>query len=221
MPNGRVLKMAVTMGPETMGAWLEPQDPLEVSRRMQRAWRTLLPAAIDMDELDDRAAAPLLVWASLPVSTAARASDFGLELNRRDDTYWDWADVELRQAMVWHPQTRTALEARLTQTHITSTADELRRVLSTPVGAAVFRSLLCAEAQFIECLTSQMAKCAAQTDSPAEAMRNMSGLLSGLTTAFHQKVTSVYGPEAARALGPLLLTVAAAEKPSVEVNWSR
>jgi hypothetical protein len=219
--DGRILKMAVTVGPETMGAWLERQDPLEVSRRMQTAWRTLLPAAVDLDELDARSAAPLLVWASLPVSTAARVSDFGLEVNRRDDPYWDWADPQLRQAMIWHPATRSALEARLEQTHITDTADEVRRVLSQPVGGAVFQSLLCAEAQFIDCLTSHLAKCARQADSPAEAMRNMSCLLSGLASAFHQKLTSVYGPEAARALGPLLLSSASDRRPEVEVSWTR
>ena len=52
-------------------------------------------------------------------------------------------------------------------------------------------------------------------------MRNLSFMLSGMTEAFHHKLTSVYGAEAARALGPLLLSAASAYRPIVQVTWSR
>ena len=51
--------------------------------------------------------------------------------------------------MVWNPRTRAALESRLARTHLTATADEMRRAVSQPVGAAVFSSLLRTEAQLI------------------------------------------------------------------------
>lgn len=213
-------RIEIKLPPESLAHWLEPQDPSEVSRRMQSAWRTLLPLTVDMDGLDRLEAAPLLVWASLPVSTEALRTSKGVELNRRG-VYWDWADPQLLQAMVWNPRTRAALESRLALTHLTATADEMRRAVSQPVGAAVFSSLLRTEAQFIERLTNQMGHRSDAPRTPVERMRNLSFMLAGMTEAFHHKLTSVYGPEAARALGPLLLSAASAYRPIVQVTWSR
>ncbi|MFN0101689.1 MAG: hypothetical protein ACKV2U_06310 [Bryobacteraceae bacterium] len=214
-------RIEIALPPESIAHWLEPQDPAVVSRRMQTVWRTLLPLTVDMDSLNNQAAAPLLVWASLPVTTEARRTARGVELNRRGGLYWDWADPQLLQAMVWNPRTRSALEARLEQTHLTATADEMRRAVSQPVGAAVFSSLLRTEAQFIDRLTSHLGHRIANPRNPVETMRNMSFMLSGMASAFHTKLTSVYGPEAARALGPLLLSAASPHKPEVKVTWSR
>jgi hypothetical protein len=211
----------VTLPPEAIGHWLEPQDPAEISRRMQVAWRTLLPLAVDMDELSEQAAAPLLVWASLPVSTAARRTAKGVELNRTGGLFWDWADAHLLEGMVWNPRTRAALEARLEHTHISASADEMRRAVSRPVGAAVFASLLRTEAQFIDRLTSHLGRCTKSALDPVVTMRNLSYLLAGLASVFHSMLTSVYGPEPARALGPLLLCAATPHKPIVAVTWSR
>jgi hypothetical protein len=213
-------RIEIKLPPESLAHWLEPQDPSEVSRRMQTVWRTLLPLTVDMDALDGMEVAPLLVWASLPVSTEALRTDKGVELNRRG-VYWDWADPQLLQAMVWNPRTRGALESRLAHTHLKATADEVRRAVSQPVGAAVFSSLLRTEAQFIDRLTNQMGHRLSVPRTPVEKMRNLSYLLSGMTEAFHQKLTSVYGAEAARALGPLLLSAASAYRPIVEVKWAR
>jgi hypothetical protein len=173
-----------------------------------------------MDALDRLEAAPLLVWASLPVSTEVLRTSMGVELNR-SGVYWDWADPQLLQAMAWNPRTRAALESRLARTHLTATADEMRRAVSQPVGAAVFSSLLRTEAQLIERLTNQMGHRTSAPRTPVERMRNLSFMLSGMTEAFHHKLTSVYGAEAARALGPLLLSAASAYRPIVQVTWSR
>ncbi len=220
-PRGRVCRMVMTMPPASIAHWLEPQDPGDISRRMQSAWRTLLPAAVDMDDLGVQAAAPLLVWASLPVSTAALLTEKGVELNRPDSTYWNWPNAEMRQAMVWNPRTRAALETRLAATHIDADVDDVRRAVSRPVGAAVFQSLLCAEAQFIDRLTAHLTRCTTKGLGPVDALRNLSYLLSGVTSAFHRKLSSVYGPDAARALGPLLLTASSPARPQVEVTWTR
>ena len=213
--------MEISLPPESIAHWLEPQDPAEVSRRMQTAWRALLPAAVDMDSLNRQSAAPLLVWAALPVSTQARLTGNGVEINRAGGVFWDWADTRLLQAMVWNPRTRAALEASLALTHLTTTADEMRRAISLPVGAAVFRSLLHTEAQFIDRLTCQLGHRVATPRNPVETMKNLSFMLSGFTEAFHSKLTPVYGSEAARALGPLLLSAASPRKPDVKVTWSR
>jgi hypothetical protein len=221
-PSGATrCKLTISLGPGAFAHWLEPQDPAEVSRRMQRVWRTLLPLVIDLDALNTQSAAPLLVWASLPVTAGARLSGSKLEFNRGRERYWDWADKALREAMVWNPLTRDALEARLRQTHIDATADEIRRVVSKPHGAAVFASLLRTEAVFIDRLHSALRRRPDRDASPVERMRELSLLLAGLVSAFHSKLTSVYGAEAARALGPLLLSSASAQRPDVTVAWSR
>ena len=219
--NSTGCRLEITLPPESIAHWLEPQDAADVSRRMQTAWRTLLPAAVDMDALDRQTAAPLLVWASLPVSTAALVTSKGVEINRAGAVYWDWADPRLLQAMVWNPRTRAALEARLAQTHFTVTADEMRRAISQPVGAAVFSSLLRTEAIFIDRLTCLLKHHLATPQNPAETMKNLSVMLAGMADAFHGKLASVYGSEAARALGPLLLSAASPRKPDVKVTWSR
>jgi hypothetical protein len=220
-PRGRLCRMVITMPPASIAHWLEPQDAGDISRRMQTAWRTLLPAAVDMDGLGAEAAAPLLVWASLPVSTGARLTGKGVELNRPDSTFWDWPSPDMRQAMVWNPRTRAALEARVALTHLDADVDDLRRAVSRTVGAAVFQSLLCAEAQFIDRLTAHLARCTTKGLGPVDALRNLSYLLGGVTSAFHRKLSSVYGPESARALGPLLLTASSPASPQVEVTWTR
>ncbi|HEU0122904.1 MAG TPA: hypothetical protein VFQ91_20405 [Bryobacteraceae bacterium] len=218
-PHASVCRLSVSVAPEAVSQWLLPQDSGEVSRRMQTAWRTLLVASVDMDMLSPMAAAPLLVWASLPVSTAICRTERGVELNRPGSPYWDWADGELRQAMVWNPRTRAALEARIEQSHFRMSADDMRRAVSQPVGSAVFRSLLQSEAVFVDLLTSNLKRYAIASATPAETLRNLSFLLAKLVQVFHDRLTSVYGPETARALGPLLLSAASPEPPTVEVAW--
>ena len=213
--------LEMTLGPAAIAHWLEPQVPADVSRRMQRVWRTLLPLVIDIDSLNAQSAAPLLVWASLPVSAGARLNGSKLELNRGNERYWDWPDRQLREAMVWNPLTRDALELRLRQTHFDATADETRRLLSKPHGAAVFESLLRTEASIIDRLTSALYRRPDREPTPVERMRDLSFMLGGLVSAFHAKLTSIYGAEAARALGPLLLSSASVQKPEVKVTWSR
>ena len=220
-PRGRTCRLVMTMPPASIAHWLEPQDPGDISRRMQAAWRALLPAIVDMDELGAQAVAPLLVWASLPISTAARLTEKGVELNRPDATYWDWPNPAMRQAMVWNPRTRAALEARLALTHLDAEVDDIRRAVTGNPCTAVFQSLLLAEAQFIDRVTSHLARCTANGNGPVDALRNLSYLLGGITTTFHRRLTSVYGPDAARALGPLLLTASSPVGPQVEVTWTR
>lgn len=221
-PLGKGCRLEINLDPECVAPWLKPQDPAEVSLRLQTAWRTLLPAAVDTASFNARSIAPLLVWASLPVSTAARCTSRGLQLNRGGSLYWDWADRQLREAMVWNPQTRAALELRLGNAHFDADPDQLRRTVAQPPGAAVFVSLLQTEAEFIERLTSALRRASGSSASnPAGTMRHLSALLAGLVSAFHGKLTSVYGEDAARALGPLLLCSASPQKPKAEVTWSR
>jgi hypothetical protein len=220
-PDATRCRLEMTIGPEAVAHWLEPQVAADVSRRMQRVWRTLLPLVVDIDALDAQSAAPLLVWASLPVSAGARLNGDKLELNRGSACYWDWPDRQLRDAMVWNPLTREALVALLGQTHLDATADEIRRVLSKPPGSAVFESLLYTEASFIDRLTSALQRWPGRERNPAKRLRELSLLLAGLVSVFHSKLTSVYGADAARALGPLLLSSASAQKPEVTVSWSR
>jgi len=212
--------LTVSLPPESLAHWLEPQDSGEVSRRLQTAWRLLLPASVDLAPLHWRVAAPLLVWASLPVSTAAARNGAGLQINRPGPMYWDWADSQLVHAMVWNPRTRAALETHLAGSGYNASPDDLRRELAQPVGAAVFRSLLSTEASLVDRVTSMLKRRAAQAGTPAEAMRDLSFLLGGLTQVFHAKLTSIYGPETARVLGPLLLTAAAPVRPEVTVAWT-
>ncbi len=220
-PHVTRFRLAVSMPPESLAHWLEPQDPAALSRRLQQAWRALLPAAVDLNSLNEATAAPLFVWASLPVSTAARLTANGVQLDCPGDLYWDWANKDLVRAMVWNPRTRAALEARIAQSPFRVTADEMRRTLERPVGAAVFQSLLCVEASLADNLPHQLGLRVASPRGPVETLRNVGHLLESVTGQFHRRLTSVYGADAARALGPLLLTAASPVKPEVEAVWYR
>lgn len=214
-------RMRITVSPEAIAGWLEPQDLAQVSRRMQSAWRTLLPLAVDLESINPQAAAPLLVWASLPVSTNARRTSRGVELNRPGSLFWDWADPQLLLGMIWNPYTRAGLADRLAHTPYKVSVDAMRTAACRPIGAAVLNSLLRVEAIFIDRLTSHLGQHAIIPRTPVEQMRTMSFTLAGLVSAFHGRLTSIYGPEAARALGPMLLAASSAKPPVAEVTWSR
>ncbi|MBI2688757.1 MAG: hypothetical protein HYX27_20845 [Acidobacteria bacterium] len=219
-PGAPVCKLTVSLPPEATAEWMQPQDPCDISRRIQRLWRALLPASVSFDSLDPQSVAPLLVWAALPVSSAIRRNGKGLDLDRADAPYWDWTDAQLREAMVWNPRTRANLDTLLAALSSGSTADETRRSVSQPIGAAVFQSLLYVEAQIVDRVTATRKRFAASRLPPAETMRNVGGLLAGMADVFVHKMTSIYGPDTARALGPLLISAGSSYRPAAEVTWT-
>jgi hypothetical protein len=211
-------RLEVQAPPESLAHWLLPQDPASLSRRMQAAWRELLLASVPLDSLTPQSAAPLLVWASIPVSTAARRTRAGVGLNRPGSVFWDWRDPALRRDMIWNPRTRASLESRLAAAPWQATPDELRRAAESTLGDTVLASLLYAEAAFIDRLTSTLARLPRLAGQPATALREFGLLLAALAEIFHQRLSSVYSPDAARALGPLLLTAASPLRPTARLT---
>jgi hypothetical protein len=211
-------RLEVEAPPESLAHWLQPQDRGALSRRMQSVWRELLFASVDLDTHTAPSAAPLLVWASMPISTAARRTRTGVELNRPGDVFWDWRDPALRRDMIWNPRTRSVLETRLAAAPFAATPDEIRRYLDTALGDAVLRSLLFTEATFVDRLTATLGRLPRLKEKPATALREFGLLLAALAETFHQRLSSVYTPEAARALGPLLLTAASPRRPTARLT---
>lgn len=203
-----------------LATWFQPQEPAEVSRRLQRAWRALLPAVVDRQRLAPANLAPLWVWAALPVCTNARRTATGLVMDDPPATYWDWPSRRLREAMVWNPRTRAALDRQLVLEARPVTPDELRRQVATPAGEAVFQSLLHTEALLIEAVVALPRLGRPDERDPVGMLRDFSHWLAGITDAFHARLTSLYGADAARALGPLLLASGGTAAPEAEVKWS-
>ncbi len=220
-PDATRCHLQVSLPPDAIAHWLSPQPAAEVSRRIQIAWRTLLPAVVDIEALNTQTAAPLLVWMSLPVTTRVSLDGPSLTLNREGASYWDWADPRLRDAMVWNPRTAASLQANIANSPFDATPDELRRILTKPVGTAVFQSLLRMEAVLVDAIASQLELFERRSADPVKAMRELSEMLSKLTLAFHRRLSSVYGAETARALGPLLLAATSGVQPEASVTWAR
>lgn len=218
------LRLTAVVPPAGIAPWLEDSNPLDASRRLQRAWRALLPALVDMDDHNLPTAAPLLVWASMPVAAGACVDGSTLRLNTGKEVYWDWRDESLRGAMINNQRTRDALAARIALTHLDATPAQAVAACRDRHAKALLESLLFVESGLVGSLPLMFDRLRSlrqmQNAALSDYMRCASNLLHDLTLAFHVRLTSIYGPDIARAAGPLMLAAATDSRPSVEVLWS-
>jgi hypothetical protein len=123
-----LLDLEVSLPGSAVAAWFNaPEDKkaaayLEVSRRIQQKLKDLVssyylqdPAVYKRDLLAIR---PLLVYASMPASTAIVMKSDGVTLesiNAANDIYWDVFDATKIRAMARSGRTRVNLESRMRQ----------------------------------------------------------------------------------------------------------
>ncbi len=226
--------MQVSVPGSALTAWLRPRDKderkaakMEVSRRIQSGLKRLLPHYYfqDLRRLrQNPTGAALLVWAAIRPSTSVALKDGRLVFNTDQEPYWNHPDPELRRVMATNSDTAVRLapalaSARLRlleagETHEASFFEpsEGRDFLALTAdggGAALFRGLVLFEAEVVDraCRAIEDLKdlTRVQEEKPSEAIERLALFGSDITTAFHQKLDSVYADKSAlRALGQMV-----------------
>lgn len=233
------LSMQVTYPGSVLAGWFMPsssatakQAPMILSRALQTQLRRLLPSFYfaDLKKLcGDPAAAALLVWSSLPISTSVRIDNGSVtKLDTGDDVFWDWPDRNVRAAMARHPQTVASLavkmaaaQNRLREVQGSGNAETfdptqaiqfINTALST--GDTFLTSLLFVEAQMIEGAKDALKDVQRAMDqaatAPSQAVEKLAEFAADLTETFHSRLASIYGSDSLRTLGPMILAEASA-----------
>jgi len=232
------VSMQVTYPAGVLESWLVPRDEAAVradamllSRSVQASLRRLL-ARTHFENLDNlqfhENVAALLVWASMPVSTAIAADRRRVRFNTDRDVFWDYAARELRVAVTEDSHTSASLskalgdaEARLRAAG-RSNADLFRparagqfvQLALNSTGDQYLFGLLNAEALIIAGATNALRKIAAAVaaavTAPAAAVKTLSEFAGTLVDTFNGRLQFLYTPEAIRTLGPTILAEASA-----------
>ncbi len=234
--------MEVTVPAAALAAWLHPRSDLqrrvqaqEVSKSVQSAVKRLIPFYYfqDLDRLQQNpSAAALLVWASIPACTSARADGDKLILDAQagNDVYWNFPDPELRRKMVMNQKATGSLAASLV-----AAAERLREsdrqrgrakffgadqagsfqhmALARDAGDDLLGTLLFVEAEVVQGVAKALKDVSefmeAAPDQPQRAVERLTEFGDEVTETFHRKLASVYGGDSLRALGPMVFLEAA------------
>lgn len=245
-PNGTgnfgntLLAMELSLPASVASGWLlAPEDKksplyMDMSRRLQAKLKELIPFYYFSDVTKFTApgsAAPLLVYAAIPPSTAVTFSKGLLTINPQNpgDVYWNFLDPEIRNAMTNNSMTTARLAGamrdaseRLLAGGFASDAkfyepgevDDLRTAATSGSGLEFLHRLLFVEAEIIRQaheagrrIASFRSRAGAQ---PREAIQALADFGQRVTEAFNKRVTSAYGGSALRPLGTMAFIEAAA-----------
>ena len=150
-----VLRLDVSLPGEALTRWLQaPADGkdmlyMTVSRRIQELLRKFIPFIYFQDATNYKtlgSAYPLLVYASLPVTTTVRVEDGRvIELDTNRDLFWDWVNgsqSSQRQALLFDGRTTMKLAAEMATAtkSLESAGDEDLRKLTRGYAPAEIES---------------------------------------------------------------------------------
>jgi hypothetical protein len=206
---------------------------MRMSRTLQARLKEMIPFYYfenpdNYKNLD--AAAALLMYAALPVTTNIRLEREMVLFNRDEEVFWDFASPDEREAIIRSTQAAANLMRLLAQIHqrlsnlpgFHNTAEfyelgqpALKRIRLAASGSAQpqFHSLLFVEATIIhEAVNAgrRLAQFAQAAESkPSEAVKLLAEFGSKVTQAFHGNLRSLYGENALRPLGALIFLEAA------------
>jgi len=231
------VSMQLSLKSSVLAGWFQPRnssqlrsDQMRLSRALQGAWKTVLPALFFQDlsqyELDEAVAA-LLVWSSLPVSTSIAFDDPTIQkFNTDQDVMWDFANVDLRRAVAQDPHTVATLAGKLAaiQAQLLEAGSSnagffdpsmAGRFISTALnstGDNFYSSLLFTESQLVRGATDALKAIAAAeataATAPTQAIRALANFAADLTDTFNNRVGSLYSGMQGRVIGPMLLVEA-------------
>jgi hypothetical protein len=209
----------------------------EISKRIQATLKELIPFYYfqELEKLQpNSSAAALLAWASMPPCTSVRLQGSSLVLNdpQKEDVFWNFPDLDLRSKMVTNTIATSNLNVSLSAAHdrlLASdqegdrkrakffTADQVGKfqqmALAEDLGENLLRSLLFVESGIVngaaEALKDVNEFMAEALKSPQKAIERLAEFGADITEAFHRNLSSVYGGESLRALGPAVFLEAA------------
>ena len=206
---------------------------MEMSRRLQRKMRQLIPFFYFQDASRYQnlvSAAVLLIYASMPVSTAVRQSGSELAFNTDADLYWDWMSETLRKSVVFSSEATISLASQMERVssylraipglsglanfYDPKETSTLLQYATRDPGTSLLNSLLYVESDIITgardagvALANYLEQSLA---TPAHLLETLAQFGSKITETFNRKVTSVYGGDALRPLGTMVFIEAAA-----------
>jgi len=234
-----LLALELSVPAAVASGWLlAPEDKksplyMAMSRRLQAKLKELIPFYYFSDVNKYRnlgAAAPLLVYAAIPPSTAVDTSGGGLTLNPQNpgDIYWDFMDPAVRNAMVNNSIAAARLANALRDASDRLIAagfpgdamfyepgdiDDLRGRALTGDGRPFLESLLVFEAQIIRHARDagrRIANFRSRAGAePREAIQALAEFGQNITETFNKNITDTYGGGAVRPLGTMAFIEAA------------
>lgn len=219
-----LLNMQVGLPAAVLAAWLQPkaENPVPaMSCALQRRLRRIVPLFYFQDPAHRAAVAPaaaLLTWAALPVATSAAfdAGEGRLTLHTDREAYWDWPDIELREAMARCSRTAENLVPLLAALGIDAAPAEIQRIaIANQVAMADLHSLCFVEAVLVhgaaDAFRAIQKAASTLTADPSVAIEALADAGAKLAEAFHRSLSGVYGGrnDPSRALNGLLLVEAA------------
>ena len=232
------LDFQVALPGSVLGLWLKQRSAderreaaLRTSRALQRRLKELIPFFYfsDLSNLKQNpAAAALLVWSSIPTSTAI---DFdGRTIKNWDtarDVFWDWRSPNLRNAVVRDPRTVAALLQRLAEAAARwSAAGDTRQasffapgqagailqLATAGQGSELLQSLLYTEAELVFGAQKAIDKLRDgwqdAVAAPAKTLKTLADFGARLSVTFHRRLSVYSSPEAQRTFNSLLLAEA-------------
>jgi hypothetical protein len=228
------LAMQVSVPSSVLGSWFIRRsgdrlkaDSMNMSRALQAKLRTLLPFFYfqEVSRLrSNPSAAALLVWAAMPVSTSIDLQNGQLRFNTDKDVYWNFPDVDLRRAVAMDTHTTASLVPYLltAQTRLREAGDDhdasfftaqeagsFQNMTLSGMGDSLLQSLLFTEADVIRGAVSALKDVNGMLDSlataPTKAINRFADFGADFTDTFNQRLSSVYGNDALRALSSMVL----------------
>jgi hypothetical protein len=233
------LSMQLSLPASALGGWFQQRtsaqlksDQMALSRALQGAWRRVLPA-LYFQNLDNyipsEAVAALLLWSSMPIAAGITLNDDGtLSVNTGKETYWNYPDADLRNAVAGCSLTVAALSAHLavingqlveagsSNAGFFDSSQTNKRITDAldSIGETFLQSLLFTESQIIggaaDALKQLGATLAAAGTAPTRAMNLLANFVAQLTNTFNTRISSVYLGIPDDVIGPLLLVEASA-----------
>ena len=222
-----LISLNVSLPGDTLLKWLSApenlKDPvyMNMSRRFQTQLRRFIPLLYFQDPrkyADLGVAQPLLVYASLPITTSVRVSNGTVQLNTNEDLYWNWPDDSAsgdRRALIFSSATRERLDAAMNKAvrELSSTPglrktakfydpdknlESARATVLSSHGESLLKSLLFVEAELIVSAAKagrDLAQFRAAVANPPEAVKELAEFGDKLTRTFNAKLRTVFKPK--------------------------
>lgn len=236
------LQFDVALPGSSLEGWLRQrtaserkQAALALSKALQARLKALVPqlylSGDDQSHLEPNdTLAPLLVWSAIPPSTSILFSNNAIQKwDTGSDVYWDYADRNLRNAVIRDRRTVSALQVRMAQLgeRWQSMGDGAKADFFAPgqvgkilgqatvrPGSDLLESLLFTEARMVhgaqEALNSLKDAWKNAASAPSKTLRALSEFGANLSATFNRKLTVFSSPETLRTFNSFLLTEASA-----------
>ena len=221
-----LVSLEVSLPGKVLANWLKApenkksREYMRMSLSIQNALRRLIPFAyfqrVENYRGANAAAATLLVYKSMPISTSIQLTSSGPLFNRNKKVYWDYLRNDLRDAVVSSPQTQTKLLMEMSRVARmlneiegmrgeagfyaeSELGDVLGETLKNEGEHLLRNALLRTESIVIDSAVSaghQMARFVKfGGEDPEKALEALAKFGAGITSTFNDKLGGLFNPK--------------------------